>query len=70
MWAHTEILIACMLILEYTGEIWAKEWYERAFRYIMDTMTTDYGVWRQAVNRFGENKKRKEVSIYRKGNFH
>ena len=70
MWAHSEILIACLLILEYTGDVWAKEWFERAWAYTIRTMTTDYGVWRQAVDRFGENKKREGISEYRKCNFH
>ena len=70
MWAHTEVLIACMSTLEYTGDIWAKEWFERAWAYTIRTMTTDHGVWGQAVDRFGKNKKRQSISIYRRGNFH
>ncbi|MBT4485441.1 MAG: hypothetical protein HOC71_17380 [Candidatus Latescibacteria bacterium] len=70
MWAHCEILIACMTILEYTGDVWAKEWYERARGFTLRAMTTDHGVWRQAVDRFGEDKKRESISIYRMGNFH
>ena len=70
MWAHCEILIACMTILEYTGDVWAKEWYERARGFTLRAMTTDHGVWRQAVDRFGEDKKREGLSIYRMGNFH
>ncbi|MFC1552651.1 AGE family epimerase/isomerase, partial [Candidatus Latescibacterota bacterium] len=54
MWAHTEILVACMTVLEYTGEVWAKEWYERAREYSIRTMAnTGHGVWRQAVDRYG-----------------
>ncbi len=71
MWAHTEILIACMTILEYTGEIWAKEWYERTRAYALRTMAnTGHGVWLQAVDRYGSNLKREGISEYRKGNFH
>ena len=70
MWSHTEVLVACMTTLEYTGDVWAKEWYERVRAFTHRTMTTDHGVWRQAVDRFGENKKRSGISIYRKGNFH
>ncbi len=71
MWAHTEILIACMTVLEYTGEVWAKEWYERTREYAIRTMAnTGHGVWRQAVDRFGNNLKRSGISAYRKGNFH
>ena len=71
MWTHTEILIGCMTILEYTGEVWAKEWYERARAYVLMTMAnTGIGIWRQAVDRFGVNAKRPGISIYRKCNFH
>ncbi len=71
MWAHTEILIACMTVLEYTGEVWAKEWYERARDYaIRRFANTGHGVWRQAVDRYGNNLKREGISEYRKGNFH
>ncbi len=71
MWAHNELLIATMMILEHTGEIWAKEWYERGREYCLKTMAnTGTGVWRQAVDRFGNDKKRPGISIYRKDNFH
>ncbi len=71
MWAHCEILIACMTVLEYTGEVWAKEWYERARDYLLRTMAnTPHGVWRQAVDRYGKDVKRVGVSPKRKGNFH
>ncbi len=71
MWAHTELLISTMTIFEYTGEIWAKEWYERTRKYcISNFANTGCGIWRQAVDRFGKNKKRSGISIYRKDNFH
>ncbi len=70
MWAHCEILIACLSILEYTGEVWAKEWYERTRAYILKTMATDSGIWRQAVDRFGKPKDRPNVSALRRCNYH
>ncbi len=71
MWAHCEILIACLTVLEYTGEIWAKEWYERTRAYILKTMAnTGHGVWRQAVDRYGKDVKRVGISTKRRGNFH
>jgi N-acylglucosamine 2-epimerase len=71
MWAHTELLVATMTVLEYTGETWAKEWYERGKEYCLKNMAnTGNGVWRQAVDRFGKDKKRPDISIYRKDNFH
>jgi N-acylglucosamine 2-epimerase len=71
MWAHTELLIATMMILEHTGETWAKEWYERGRKYCIKAFAGNgYGVWRQAVDRFGKDKQRPGISIYRKDNFH
>lgn len=71
MWSHTELLVATMTILEYTGEIWAKEWYERGREFCLKNMAdTGTGVWRQAVDRFGQDKQRPGIGIYRKGNFH
>ncbi|MBN1292396.1 MAG: AGE family epimerase/isomerase [Candidatus Latescibacteria bacterium] len=70
MWSHTELLIGLFHIYEYTGEIWAKEWYERVRKYALQAFDTDYGVWRQAVDRYGIDKKRKIYSSKRKGNYH
>ncbi|MHC4395548.1 MAG: AGE family epimerase/isomerase [Planctomycetota bacterium] len=70
MWPLCEILVGCMTVLEYSGDVWAREWYERVRAFTLRTMTTDYGVWRQAVDRFGKDKKRATISVYRKGNFH
>ncbi|MHC4398137.1 MAG: AGE family epimerase/isomerase [Planctomycetota bacterium] len=71
MWAHCEILIACLSILEYTGEVWAKQWYERVWAFTLRAMAnTGHGVWRQAVDRCGNDVKRVGVSSKRKGNFH
>ena len=38
MWAQCEILVACMTVLEYTGQSWAKEWYDRARAFALKTM--------------------------------
>jgi N-acylglucosamine 2-epimerase len=73
MWAQCEILIGCMTALEYTGEVWAKEWYERARAFALRTMPCEArGVWRQAVDRFGKNHERKglTISTKRRGNYH
>ena len=71
MWAHCELLIATMMIFEHTGEIWAIEWYERTRDYCLKNMAnTGCGVWREAVDRFGRDKQRPGISIYRKDNFH
>jgi mannose/cellobiose epimerase-like protein (N-acyl-D-glucosamine 2-epimerase family) len=70
MWAHCEILIAAMTILEYTGEVWAKEWYERCREWTWRVMSTDCGVFRQAVDRYGNNKARPGIPESRRDNFH
>lgn len=71
MWAHCEILVACMSVLEYTGEVWAREWYERVRAYTLRTMpVAEDGVWRQAVDRRGRDLQRPDISTKRKGNYH
>lgn len=71
MWAHTEVLITTMTIMECTGEQWAKDWYERTREYCLKHFAnTGTGVWRQAVDRYGNDKQRPGISIYRKDNFH
>ncbi len=70
MWSHCELLIALLHIIEYTGEQWAIDFYERVSAYTFAAFDTDYGVWRQAVDRFGKDVKRESVPSKRKGNFH
>ena len=70
MWAQTEVMVGAMKIFESSGEEWAAEWYERARAFLLRTMTTPYGVWRQAVDREGNEIHRAGISPYRKGNFH
>lgn len=64
MRSHCELMIALLHILEYTGESWAQEWYERVRIYSIQRFATDYGVWRQTVDRFG--KEIKPVGILEK----
>jgi N-acylglucosamine 2-epimerase len=71
MWAQCEILIACLTILEYTGQLWAKDWYDRTRAFTLKTMpVAGHGVWRQAVDRRGQDVKRAGISTKRKDNFH
>jgi N-acylglucosamine 2-epimerase len=70
MWSHTEILLSTLHIIEYTGETWAIEWYERARAYALKHFDTPYGVWRQAVDRFGNDVQREGIPTTRKDNFH
>ena len=70
MWAQAEVSIGCLMAFEQTGEAWSSEWFERSWEYLQQTMVTDCGVWRQAVDRQGRDKQREGISIYRRGNFH
>jgi mannose/cellobiose epimerase-like protein (N-acyl-D-glucosamine 2-epimerase family) len=70
MWSHTEILLATMHILEFSGELWASEWYERARAYSLRSFDTPFGVWRQAVDRFGNDVQREGIPVTRRDNFH
>ena len=75
MWSHTEVMIATLHCIEYTGESWARDFYDRAHRYAIEKFDTPYGVWRQGVNRFGESRDRDVNRIMgitntRKCNFH
>lgn len=71
MWGHCEILVACLLVLEYTGAAWAKEWYDRVAAYTLRTMpSVNPGIWRQAVDRRGKDVKRTGISSLRRDNFH
>lgn len=70
MWAQIEVAVGALRVYADTREPWALEWYERSWEYIQRTMRTESGVWRQAVDRFGEGLDRPGISIYRKGNFH
>jgi len=74
-WAHHEILIALMHVVEFTGEQWAKDWYDKAHEYIVEKFDTECGVWKQSLNRFGGEvdhslKIRSRWHPKRKDNFH
>jgi mannose/cellobiose epimerase-like protein (N-acyl-D-glucosamine 2-epimerase family) len=70
MWAQSEVAIGALMAWEQSGEPWARDWFERSWTHLQRTMTTDYGVWRQAVDRRGRDKQREGISPYRRGNFH
>lgn len=71
MWAQVEAMQGCMIVFEHTREEWALRWYERIRSFVMRTLPTATGVWRQAVDRRGMDKVRAECStVYRRGNFH
>ena len=71
MWAQCEIMIDCMTIFEYTAHEWAREWYDRVRAFVLKTMpVAGCGVWRQAVDRRGNDVKRAGISMKRKDNFH
>ena len=70
MWAQTEVAIGCIKALRLSGEPWAADWFNRSWHFLQRTMTTDFGVWRQAVDRQGNDQQRAGISPYRRGNFH
>lgn len=73
MWVQCEVMIGCMTVFEYTGEAWAKEWYERTREFTLRTMPCGAaGVWRQAVDRLGNDHVRTEygISPNRRDNYH
>lgn len=70
MWSHTELVVGALQSYLETGEAWALEWYNRGWEYLQRCMTTDHGVWRQAVDRRGVNKFRPGMPTTRMGNFH
>jgi len=72
MWAHTEILIGCMLVIEHTDECWAYDWYDRTWEYVKKTFCRGIGAWEQAVNREGKPISRDKWGInpMRRGNYH
>ncbi|MEA2063506.1 MAG: AGE family epimerase/isomerase [Gemmatimonadota bacterium] len=71
MWLQCEVMLACMLVLEYTGADWARQWYEKTREFTLRTVAAGSpGVWDQAVGRRGEKIARKEYHPKRRGNFH
>ncbi|MBN2216964.1 MAG: AGE family epimerase/isomerase [Pirellulales bacterium] len=73
MWAQCEAMIGCMTVFEYTGHAWAKEWYSRIREFALRTMPCEVaGVWRQAVDRLGNDHVRAEygISDKRRDNYH
>jgi N-acylglucosamine 2-epimerase len=70
MWAQCEILVASMMTLESPGDVWAAEWYERAREWTYRVMSTQSGVFRQAVDRYGVHKVRPGIPETRRDNFH
>jgi N-acylglucosamine 2-epimerase len=71
MWLQCEVMLGCMLALEYTGAPWARQWYEKTRAFTLRTVAAnDTGVWEQAVDRLGKKISRESYHPKRKGNFH
>jgi len=68
--SHCNLMIALMSIYEFTGERWAKEWYERVQGYALEKLAGDSIVWRQAVDRFGRPIRHSGNAGTRKDIFH
>ena len=72
MWAHTEILIGCMMVREHCDEYWARDYYDKTWDYVKKKICRGIGAWEQAVDRFGEPLSREKNGVHpmRRGNFH
>lgn len=69
LWAQEEILIGAMMMDEYLGDDWAKEWYGKMYAYVLDKFPLKqhgFPIWNLAADR-----KITFVEHYnRVGNFH
>jgi mannose/cellobiose epimerase-like protein (N-acyl-D-glucosamine 2-epimerase family) len=48
LWAQEEVLIATMLMIEYTGDSWAFQWFEKMYKYVIKTYPLKkygYSLW-------------------------
>jgi len=48
LWAQQEALIGLLIVIEYTGEQWAYEWYDRVYNYVIETFPLEkygYRLW-------------------------
>ncbi len=69
MWAHMEIMVGTMMLLEQTGEEWAADWYRRNMEFCRRSFVNG-AVWPQATNRRGEVVQREGTNLYRRDNYH
>lgn len=54
LWAQEELLIGAMCLIEQTGDPWAFEWYEKAYRYVMENYPLKkhgYSLWNMGGDR-------------------
>ena len=71
MWLQCEAMLSCLMVLEYTGAPWAKDWYERVREFTLATVGANpCGVWDQATDRKGTIVSRADYHPKRKDNFH
>jgi N-acylglucosamine 2-epimerase len=67
---HTDVLAATLHILEYTGDPWALEWFEKTRAWAIKHFDTPTGVWRQAVDRYGNDAQLPGEAPNLRDNFH
>lgn len=70
MWAHSEILIACLMTLEYTGAPWAADWYGRTMDYIRRVYAHEDRPWSLLAKREGQATTAGFLASGRKDNYH
>jgi mannose/cellobiose epimerase-like protein (N-acyl-D-glucosamine 2-epimerase family) len=54
LWAQEELLIGAMCLIEQTGDPWAFDWYEKAYRYVMENYPLQkygYSLWNMGGDR-------------------
>ena len=39
LWLQEEILIGTLLMIEHTGDMWAKQWFDKMYTYVRDKYT-------------------------------
>lgn len=48
LWAQEEVLVGTMMLIEHTGDQWAKNWYEKMWNYVIDKFPLKqygYPIW-------------------------
>jgi mannose/cellobiose epimerase-like protein (N-acyl-D-glucosamine 2-epimerase family) len=69
LWVQDEIMVGCMYVYEHTGALWAKEWYERIYKFVQEKAKLDkYGL--KLWNIYADRKMTFEKHSKRIGNYH
>ncbi len=68
--SHCEIMTAMLHIYEYTGEEWAKIWYERVRAFCLQKFAAVSPVWPLSLDRFGRAEVRRDTRGSERDIFH